>query len=80
MGLVKLFRITGKQEYLNTAKFFIYARGQYKGYDPKSVRRLENGAWQDNKPVVQQDEATVGHAVGQGLPVFGSCRCGGANR
>lgn len=63
MGLVKLFRVTGKQEYLNTAKFFIYARGQYKGYDPKSSDVWKNGAyWQDNKPVVQQDEA-VGHAV-----------------
>lgn len=66
MGLVKLFRITGKQEYLNTAKFFIYARGQYKGYDPKSKDGWKNGAyWQDNKPVVQQDEA-VGHAVRAG--------------
>lgn len=66
MGLVKLFRITGKLEYLNTAKFFIYARGQYKGYDPKSNDPWKNGAyWQDNKPVVQQREA-VGHAVRAG--------------
>ena len=36
MGLVKLYRITGKKEYLETAKFFIEARGQYNGYDPKS--------------------------------------------
>lgn len=66
MGLVKLFRITGKQEYLNTAKFFIYARGQYNGYDPKSTDSWKNGSyWQDHKPVVQQDEA-VGHAVRAG--------------
>ncbi len=66
MGLVKLFRITGKQEYLNTAKFFIYARGRYKGYDPNSKDGWKNGAyWQDNKPVVQQDEAE-GHAVRAG--------------
>jgi uncharacterized protein len=63
MGLVKLFRITGKQEYLNTAKFFIYARGQYTGYDPKSSDVWKNGAyWQDDKPVIRQEEA-VGHAV-----------------
>ena len=30
MGLVKLYRITGKKEYLQTAKFFIEERGHYK--------------------------------------------------
>ncbi len=66
MGLVKLFRITGKLEYLNTAKFFIEARGHYPGYDPKSKDAWKNGAyWQDDKPVVLQDEA-VGHAVRAG--------------
>jgi hypothetical protein len=66
MGLVKLFRVTGKQEYLNTAKFFIAARGQFKGYDPKSKDEWKNGAyWQDDKPVALQDEAE-GHAVRAG--------------
>ncbi len=66
MGLVKLFRITGKQEYLHTAAFFIAARGQYKGYDAKSRDAWKNGSyWQDQKPVVEQDEA-VGHAVRAG--------------
>ena len=66
MGLVKLFRITGKPDYLNTARFFIYARGQYKGYDPKSKDVWKNGEyWQDNKPVTLQDEA-MGHAVRAG--------------
>jgi uncharacterized protein len=66
MGLVKLFRITGKQEYLNTAKFFIEARGHFPGYDSKSKDSWKNGSyWQDNKPVVLQDEA-VGHAVRAG--------------
>lgn len=66
MGLVKLYRITGKKEYLNTAKFFIEARGQYKGYDAKSTDSWKNGSyWQDNKPVVDQDEAE-GHAVRAG--------------
>ena len=66
MGLVKLYRITGKQEYLSTAKFFIEARGQYKGYDAKSNDSWKNGSyWQDDKPVVDQDEAE-GHAVRAG--------------
>jgi hypothetical protein len=66
MGLVKLYRITGKKEYLTTAKFFIEARGQYKGYDAKSTDTWKNGSyWQDNKPVVDQDEAE-GHAVRAG--------------
>lgn len=63
MGLVKLYRVTGKSEYLSTAKFFLDARGQYKGYDPKSSDPWRNGQyWQDDKPVVAQSEA-VGHAV-----------------
>jgi uncharacterized protein len=66
MGLVKLYRITNKIEYLNTARFFIYARGKYNGYDTKSKDPWKNGAyWQDNKPVVSQTEA-VGHAVRAG--------------
>ncbi len=36
MGLVKLYRITGKPEYLQTAKFFIEERGHYDKYDAKS--------------------------------------------
>lgn len=66
MGLVKLFRVTGKEVYLNTAKFFIEARGQYKGYDVNSKDEWKNGAyWQDDKPVVMQD-AAEGHAVRAG--------------
>ncbi|MEO7767134.1 MAG: beta-L-arabinofuranosidase domain-containing protein, partial [Ferruginibacter sp.] len=66
MGLVKLYRLTGKPEYLSTAKFFIEERGHYTGYDPKSNDSWKSGAyWQDNKPVVMQDEAE-GHAVRAG--------------
>jgi DUF1680 family protein len=66
MGLVKLYRITGKKEYLSTAKFFIEERGHYNGYDAKSENPWKNGAyWQDNIPVVDQDEAE-GHAVRAG--------------
>ncbi|WP_166437218.1 glycoside hydrolase family 127 protein [Niastella caeni] len=63
MGLVKLYRITGKQQYLQTARFFIEERGRYKGYDAKSKDPWRNGAyWQDQQPVADQREA-VGHAV-----------------
>lgn len=63
MGLVKLYRITGKKEYLETAKDFIDSRGHYDGYDAKSKDPFKNGAyWQDHKSLVTQDEA-IGHAV-----------------
>ena len=63
MGLVKLYRVTGQAKYLQTAKFFLDQRGQYKGYDPKSKDEWKNGQyWQDDKPVVAQTEAE-GHAV-----------------
>ncbi len=66
MGLVKLYRITGKKEYLATAKFFIEERGRYKGYDSTSKDSWKSGAyWQDNIPVVDQEEAE-GHAVRAG--------------
>ena len=66
MGLVKLYRITGKKEYLSTAKFFIEERGRYKGYDSTSKDSWKSGAyWQDNKLVVDQEEAE-GHAVRAG--------------
>lgn len=62
MGLVRLYRISGKKEYLDLAKFFIDARGK-KDYNKKSKNPFENGIyWQDNTPVVNQGEAE-GHAV-----------------
>jgi hypothetical protein len=62
MGLVRLYRITGKKDYLELAKFFIDQRG-IKSYNKKSQNVYENGVYfQDNKPVIDQDEAE-GHAV-----------------
>lgn len=62
MGLVKLYRISGKKEYLQLAKFFLDQRGQRK-YDAKSTNPWENGSyWQDNSPVIAQNVAE-GHAV-----------------
>ncbi len=66
MGLVKLYRITGKPEYLATAKDFVEYRGHYNGYDAASKDEWKNGKyWQDDKPVVDQREAE-GHAVRAG--------------
>jgi DUF1680 family protein len=66
MGLVKLYRITGKKEYLQTAKYFIEERGHYPTYDSKSKDPWKNGAyWQDHIPVTDQKEA-IGHAVRAG--------------
>jgi uncharacterized protein len=66
MGLVKLYRITGKKEYLQTAKYFIEERGHDVQYDSTSKDEWKNGAyWQDNIPVVEQTEAE-GHAVRAG--------------
>ncbi|CAN5542597.1 glycoside hydrolase family 127 protein [soil metagenome] len=66
MGLVKLYRITGKKEFLATAKDFIEERGHFAGYDPKNKDPFKNGSyWQDHIPVVEQNEA-IGHAVRAG--------------
>lgn len=66
MGLVKLYRITGKKEYLETAKYFIEERGHFNGYDATSKDPWKNGDyWQDRIPVVDQREA-IGHAVRAG--------------
>jgi DUF1680 family protein len=55
-GLVKLYQITGKKEYLDLAKFFLDQRGNSK------ERRLYGAYSQDHLPVTKQKEA-VGHAV-----------------
>ncbi|MBM3294109.1 MAG: glycoside hydrolase family 127 protein [Candidatus Aminicenantes bacterium] len=56
IGLVRLYRATGKKKYLDLAKFFIDERGRAAG------RTLYGTYAQDHKPVVEQEEA-VGHAV-----------------
>jgi len=55
-GLIKLYQITGKVDYLNLAKKFLDLRGD-------SVHRKPKGDyWQDHQPILKQDEV-VGHAV-----------------
>ena len=57
IGLVKLYRLTGEEEYLKLSKFFLDMRGKF-----VNGRKSWGEYNQDHKPVVQQDEA-VGHAV-----------------
>ncbi|OFY40735.1 MAG: six-hairpin glycosidase [Bacteroidetes bacterium GWF2_40_14] len=52
MGLAKMYRITGKREYLDLARFFLDLKGN--GHSGEYS--------QTHKPVIEQDEA-VGHAV-----------------
>jgi hypothetical protein len=56
IGLVKLYRLTGRKKYLALAKFFLDERGNAKN------RKLYGEYSQDHKPVIEQSEA-VGHAV-----------------
>jgi len=56
IGLVKLYRVTRNQKYLNLAKFFLDQRGRPKGHE------LYGPYSQDHKPVLEQHHA-VGHAV-----------------
>ncbi len=67
IGLVKLFRVTGNEDYLKMAKFFLDQRGkdlQLKIYPEGHRFSIYNEPVQiqAHKPVVEQDEA-VGHAV-----------------
>lgn len=54
MGLVKLYRVTGNEDYLSLAKYFLDLRGR------QGIARDEYN--QTHRPVIYQDEA-VGHAV-----------------
>jgi len=67
IGLIKLFRITGDNRYLDLAQFFIDVRGKqgdYVGHQPGTRFEVYNDSvyLQMHKPVLQQTEA-VGHAV-----------------
>ena len=55
-GLIKLYQITGKEDYLKLSKYFLDNRGNPDNHD------LFGAYSQDHLPVVAQDEV-VGHAV-----------------
>lgn len=67
LALVKLYRVTGNETYLDLAKFFLDERGrevQLTQYPPGNRFAIYNEPEQiqAHKPVLEQDEA-VGHAV-----------------
>jgi DUF1680 family protein len=55
-GLIKLYQVTGREDYLQLAKYFLDNRGNPENHD------LFGPYSQDHLPVAQQDEV-VGHAV-----------------
>lgn len=55
-GLIKLYQITGKKEYMELAKFFLDIRGD------STTHKLYGEYAQDHIPLLEQKEA-VGHAV-----------------
>jgi DUF1680 family protein len=55
-GLIKLYQITGKEDYINLAKYFLDNRGNPDNHE------LFGPYSQDHIPVVEQDEV-VGHSV-----------------
>jgi DUF1680 family protein len=55
-GLIKLYQITGKNDYINLAKYFLDNRGNPNNH------KLFGAYSQDHIPVVNQDEV-VGHSV-----------------
>lgn len=72
LALVKLYRHTGEERYLNLARYFIDERGssphffdleaQKRGDDPANYWAKTHAYTQSHKPVREQDEVT-GHAV-----------------
>ncbi len=67
IGLCKLYRVTGNEQYLDLARFFLDERGRYHGgetYPADSPFAIYNSEeyLQNHRPVLDQAEA-VGHAV-----------------
>ena len=62
LALAKLYRVTGKPEYLEVARFFLAERGHYNDGREQYVFRNQDTYFQDHKPVLEQEE-TTGHAV-----------------
>jgi len=65
IGLVRLYRVTGNEDYLNLAKFFVDQRGNAEGHE------LFGEYSQDHKPFSEQENA-VGHSVRAGYYYAGA--------
>ncbi|MCU0355614.1 MAG: glycoside hydrolase family 127 protein [Cytophagales bacterium] len=73
IGLVKLYRLTGKKAYLTLAVFFLDQRGRHehrKQYAATWANPPDYAYYQDHKPVTEQTEA-VGHVVRAGYMYSG---------
>jgi DUF1680 family protein len=62
LALAKLYKVTGKKDYIDVAKFFLNERGHYNNGRVQYVFRNNLTYYQDHKPVLEQEE-TTGHAV-----------------
>ena len=62
LALAKLYKVTGKKEYIDVAKFFLDERGHYNNGRTQYIFRNNLTYYLDHKPVLEQEEAT-GHAV-----------------
>ncbi len=62
LALAKLYRVTGKKEYIDVARFFLAERGHYNNGRTQYIFRKNLTYFQDHKPVLEQEE-TTGHAV-----------------
>ncbi len=65
MGLAKLYRVSGEEKYLQTARYLLEIRGKKSG-----GRELYGPYSQDHIPILEQSEA-VGHAVRAGYMYAG---------
>jgi DUF1680 family protein len=65
IGLVRLYRVTGNEDYLNLAKFFVDQRGNAEEHE------LFGEYSQDHKPFSEQENA-VGHSVRAGYYYAGA--------
>ena len=59
---LKLYKVTGKKEYIELARFFLDERGHYNGREQYIFRGKNPTYFQDHLPVLEQVE-TTGHAV-----------------
>ena len=70
IGLVKLYRVTGEQAYLDLAKFFVDQRGNARRGNAEG-HALYGEYSQDHEPLAQQTKA-VGHSVRAGYLYAGA--------
>ena len=69
LALVKLYRVTGNQQYLNLAKFFVGERGRQHGVERPVFERgnrffmYNDLAYRQDQTPVQEQTTAVGHAV-----------------